>query len=115
MRNSVGLQGPGVEHWIQHGLPELRATGARVLASLWGRTIDDFAVAAKMLEPAVPDLVCVAENVSCPNLEDRARMFAHSPPSTNAAVRAVLDAHLGLPVFAKLSPNTFEIVDVAGA
>ncbi len=115
MLNSVGLQGPGVEHWIDHGLPKLRALGARVFASLWGRTVDDFAVAAKMLQPAVADLIGVELNVSCPNVEDSARMFAHSPASTGAVVRAVLDAQLGLPVFAKLSPNTFEIVDVAGA
>lgn len=115
MLNSVGLQGPGIEHWIEHGLPELRALGARVFASLWGRTVEDFAVAAKMLEPAVADLVGVEVNVSCPNVEDSARMFAHSQSSTAAVVRAVLDAQLGLPVFAKLSPNTFEIVDIAGA
>jgi dihydroorotate dehydrogenase (NAD+) catalytic subunit len=115
MLNSVGLQGPGVEHWIEHGLPELRALGARVFASLWGRTVEDFAVAAKMLQPAVADLVGVEVNVSCPNVEDRARMFAHSTRSTDAVVRAALDAQLGLPVFAKLSPNTFEIVDIAGA
>ncbi len=115
MLNSVGLQGPGIEHWIEHGLPALRALGARVIVSIWGRTVDDFAVAAKMLEPAVADLVGVEVNVSCPNVEDSARMFAHSPASTNAVLRAVQDAQLGLPVFAKLSPNTFEIVDVAGA
>jgi dihydroorotate dehydrogenase (NAD+) catalytic subunit len=115
MLNSVGLQGPGIEHWIEHGLPELRALGARVFASLWGRTVDDFAVAAKMLQPAVADLVGVEVNVSCPNVEDRARMFAHSTTSTAAVMRAVADAQLGLPLFAKLSPNTFEIVDIAGA
>lgn len=115
MLNSVGLQGPGVEHWIEHELPKLRALGARVFASLWGRTVDDFAVAAKLLEPAVTDLVGIELNISCPNVEDRARMFAHSRTSTEAVVGAVLDAQLGLPVFAKLSPNTFEIVDIAGA
>jgi len=56
MLNSVGLQGPGVEYWIEHELPKLRALGTRVFASLWGRTVDDFAVAAKMLEPAVAAL-----------------------------------------------------------
>ena len=115
MLNSVGLQGPGVEHWIEHKLPELRAFGARVLASVWGRTVDDFAVVAKMLAPAVGDLVGVEVNVSCPNVEDRARMFAHSTTSTTAVIKAVIDADLGLPVFAKLSPNTFEIVDIARA
>ncbi len=115
MLNSVGLQGPGVEHWVEHELPGLRALGARVIASVWGRTVDDFETAAKMLEPAAAELVAVEVNVSCPNLEDRSRMFAHSPDSTAAVIRVVLDAGLGLPVFAKLSPNTFEVVDVARA
>jgi dihydroorotate dehydrogenase (NAD+) catalytic subunit len=68
-----------------------------------------------MLEPAALDLVAVEVNVSCPNLEDRSRMFAHSPASTASVIEAVRAAELGLPVFAKLSPNTFEVVDVARA
>jgi dihydroorotate dehydrogenase (NAD+) catalytic subunit len=115
MLNSVGLQGPGVEHWVEHELPELRDLGARIIASIWGRTVDDFAVAAKMLEPALADLVAVEVNVSCPNLEDRSRMFAHSAESTAAVIRAVRAAELERPLLAKLSPNTFEVVDIARA
>ena len=115
MLNSVGLQGPGVEHWIEHELPALKARGARVIASLWGRTVDDFAAVAKLLEPARAELVAVEINASCPNLEDRARIFAHDPESTAAVVSAVVDARLDLPLFAKLSPNTHEIVEIAGA
>ncbi len=115
MLNSVGLQGPGVEHWVAHELDALRARGARVIASLWGRTVDDFAVGARLLAPAVDGLVAVEVNVSCPNLEDQSRMFAHSPDATAAVVRAVMGVELPLPVFVKLSPNTFEIVDVARA
>ena len=115
MLNSVGLEGPGVEHWVAHELPALRARGARVIASVWGRTVDDFALAAKMLHPARADLLAVEVNVSCPNLEDRSRMFAHAPDPTAAAVGAVVDAGIGLPLFVKLSPNTTDLVDVAGA
>ena len=116
MLNSVGLQGPGVEHWIEHELPKLRALGARVVASLWGRTVDDFAVAAKMLEPAVAELVAIELNVSCPNVEDSVadvRALAARAPRPSCARCST--PQLGLPVFAKLSPNTFEIVDIAGA
>jgi hypothetical protein len=42
MINAVGLQGPGVEAWMTHGLPELLATGATVVASIWGRSLDDY-------------------------------------------------------------------------
>jgi len=121
MLNSVGLEGPGVEHWVAHELPALRSYGARVIASLWGRTVDDFARAAQQLVPALGELVAVELNISCPNLEDRARMFAHSADATHAAVHAAVDALNaveavdGVPVFAKLSPNTWEIVDIADA
>jgi dihydroorotate dehydrogenase (NAD+) catalytic subunit len=115
MLNSVGLEGPGVEHWVMRELPLLRARGARVIASLWGRTVDDFAVAAKQLGPALADLVAIEVNVSCPNVEDRARMFAHSNDATRAAISAVVAEVATLPVFAKLSPNTWEIADIAGA
>ncbi|HEX6311610.1 MAG TPA: dihydroorotate dehydrogenase [Acidimicrobiia bacterium] len=115
MLNSVGLEGPGVETWVSEELPALRARGARVIASVWGRTVDDFAVAAKMLHPARSELVAVEVNVSCPNLEDRSRMFAHAPDTTAAAVGAVADAGLGLPLFAKLSPNIADLTDVAAA
>jgi len=115
MLNSVGLEGPGVEHWVEHELPSLRALGARVIASIWGRTVEDFALAAKMLGPARGELVAVEANVSCPNLEDRSRMFAHAPEPTAAVVTAVVDAVPRLPVFAKLSPNVADLTDVAGA
>ena len=52
MVNAVGLQGPGVAAWLAHDLPALRATGARVIASVWGHTVDDFARATEMLAGA---------------------------------------------------------------
>lgn len=115
MLNSVGLEGPGVEHWVGHELPLLLARDARVIASLWGRTVDDFALAAKQLGPALDDLLAVEVNVSCPNVEDRARMFAHSTDATRAAIGAVVTEVGDTPVYAKLSPNTWEIADIAGA
>ena len=48
MINSVGLQGPGVEAWMAHDLPALAATGARIVASIWGRTIAEYEAAARL-------------------------------------------------------------------
>ncbi len=115
MLNAVGLQGPGIEHWIDNDLPALRASGARVIASVWGRTVEEFATAAAMLRRARDDLVALEVNVSCPNLEDRSTMFAHRPGATADAVRATVDAELGLPVFAKLSPNVTDLREIASA
>ncbi len=54
MLNSVGLQGPGVAAWIEHELPALLDRGATVVASIWGRTVDDYARAAQAIASARP-------------------------------------------------------------
>lgn len=112
--NSVGLQNPGVEAWIEHELPALRRTGARVIASIWGFTVEAYQKAAEMLAGvAVDDVVAVEVNVSCPNIEDRRRMFAHSCSATKEVVRATASA--GRPRWAKLSPNVTDLVEIAAA
>ncbi|HVW32861.1 MAG TPA: dihydroorotate dehydrogenase [Acidimicrobiia bacterium] len=115
MLNSVGLQNPGVDAWLEHDLPPLLARGARVIVSLWGRSVDDYAKAAAALGPALARLTAVEVNVSCPNLEDRGHMFAADPEATAAAVGAVLGQVGETPVFAKLSPNVTDLVAVAAA
>ena len=47
MLNAIGLQNPGVEAWRSQKLPALLNSGARVVASIWGRTIDEYAEAAE--------------------------------------------------------------------
>lgn len=113
MLNSVGLQGPGVAGWLRHELPALRRAGATVVASIWGRTVEEFAAAAAALAEAGPEVVAVEVNVSCPNLEDRNRIFAHDPDLTEAVLAAT--AGCGRPRWAKLSPNTDRLVEVAAA
>jgi dihydroorotate dehydrogenase (NAD+) catalytic subunit len=114
MLNAVGLQGPGIAAWLAHDLPALRATGARVIASVWGQTVEEFARAAELLEPARAELVALEVNVSCPNLHARSEMFAHDPVATRAVLAAVVGATT-LPVFAKLSPNVTDLTEIARA
>ena len=120
MLNSVGLQNPGVEAWLEDELPALLATGARVVASIWGFTVEAYEKAATALAAAPPQVVAVEVNLSCPNVhgvahsrEDRRRMFAHSPALTREAVAAT--AGCGRPRWAKLSPNVTDLVEIAGA
>ena len=113
MINSVGLQGPGVSAWLEEDLPALVASGARVVASIWGRTVDEFARAASLLADAPSQVVAVEVNASCPNLEDRRRLFAHSATATAEVVEAAAAANR--PRWAKLSPNTYDLPEVAGA
>lgn len=113
MINSVGLQGPGVSKWLEEELPAVIATGATVVASIWGSTIDDYARAAELLRNAPPQVVAVEVNVSCPNHHDRNRMFAHAPHSTAEAIQAA--SVCGLPMWAKLSPNVSDLASIAKA
>ena len=113
MLNSVGLQGPGVARWLEDDLPPLVASGARVVASIWGFTVEAYAEAAAALAAAPPQVVAVEVNVSCPNVEDRRRMFAHSPTATAEAVSAA--AACGRARWAKLSPNVTDVTAVAEA
>lgn len=116
MINSVGLQGPGLPRWLAEELPVLAAAGARVVVSIWGRSLDDYAAAADLLaaadSPAMEAVVAVEVNVSCPNLEDRGRMFSHSAAMTEAALAATESC--GIPRWAKLSA-TGDLVEIAGA
>jgi dihydroorotate dehydrogenase (NAD+) catalytic subunit len=117
MLNGVGLQGPGIDAWVAEELPALSRCGARVVVSIWGRHVAEYAEVADRLAVAIKagpaGIVAVEVNVSCPNLEDRSRMFAHSAEATAQAVAA--SRSCGLPLWAKLSPNTPELLEIAGA
>lgn len=113
MVNAVGLQGPGVEHWITHEVPALIATGARVVASIWGRSVEEYRQAADLLAAAPAEVIAVEVNLSCPNLEGRRGIFAHDPALSASVIEATEGC--GRPRWAKLSPNTDRIAEVAGA
>ena len=113
MINSVGLQGPGVEAWLAHDLAALAATGARVVASIWGRTIDEYRRAADLMAGAPDSVIALEVNLSCPNTEAGRDLFAHSADDTRAAMAAT--AGCGRPRWAKLSPNVGHLDEIAAA
>ncbi|HVF32802.1 MAG TPA: dihydroorotate dehydrogenase [Acidimicrobiales bacterium] len=115
MLNSVGLQNPGVEAWLEDELPELAATGARVVASIWGFTVEGYEKAAAALADAPREVVAVEVNLSCPNVESRRSMFAHSATATAEVVEATAAVGPGRPRWAKLSPNVTDLTEIAVA
>jgi dihydroorotate dehydrogenase (NAD+) catalytic subunit len=123
MLNSVGLQNPGVAAWIRKHLPPLAATGASIVVSIWGARAGDYRRAAAAITDAVAAggpagaIVAVEANISCPNVEDRSRMFAHSEAAATAAVGAAVEGLSGcdLPLWVKLSPNVTDLPAIAGA
>jgi len=113
MLNSVGLQGPGVEVWLRDELPPLLDTGATVVASIWGRTVEDYAAAAALLADAPAAVVAVEVNLSCPNLHHGRAMFAQLPDTAAEAVAAT--EACGRPRWAKLTPMVADLVPIAAA
>ena len=113
MLNSVGLQGPGVAAWLAHDLPALQRAGARVVASIWGRSVAEYEAAARLLAEAPAEVVAVEVNLSCPNTDAARDLFAHSPRATREAMAAT--AVCGRPRWAKLSPNVTDLVPIAMA
>lgn len=113
MINAVGLQGPGIARWLEEELPRLVAHDVTVIASIWGRSVSDYAKAAEMLRGVPDNVVAVEVNLSCPNLEGRSSIFAHDPVLSTEVIAA--SQTCGRPVWAKLSANTDRIVEIAGA
>ncbi|MFK8024419.1 MAG: dihydroorotate dehydrogenase, partial [Ilumatobacter sp.] len=112
MMNAVGLQGPGIEYWLSNVLPDLVDTGATVVASIWGRSLEDYRVAAEQLASAPAAVVAVEVNLSCPNLAGHG-IFAHDVELSAAVIEATVAC--GRPRWAKLSANTDRTVEVAAA
>ena len=106
-----GSRVPGVAAWLQDDLPPLLRTGARVVASIWGRSVEEYRAAAELLALAPSDVVAVEVNLSCPNLEDRRHMFAAlAAGHAGGAGRPPLGCRR--PRWAKLSPTTTELPEV---
>jgi dihydroorotate dehydrogenase (NAD+) catalytic subunit len=84
-----------------------------VVASIWGRSLEDYARAAEQLAAAPPEVVAVEVNLSCPNLEGRGSIFAHDVSLSAEVIAAT--AACGRPRWAKLSANTDRIIEVADA
>jgi len=112
MLNAIGLQNEGVDDFIENRLPFLKKRGCTVIASIAGRTNDEYAELAKRLDKTGVDAIEV--NISCPNINSRKqhRLFAQDARDTASVVRAVKQ-NTGKPVIAKLTPNVADIGKIA--
>ena len=113
MLNSIGLQGPGIETFLQRDLPWLAERGVRTVVSIAGSSVEEYVKLAQRLRGR-PGLTLIEVNISCPNVEDRGQVFACNPATAADVVSAVKRAS-NVPVFAKLSPDVTSIVDIATA
>src|SRR5579863_6017379 len=113
MLNSIGLQGPGIDAFLQRDLPWLLSRGARAVVSIAGGTVAEYAELAGRLSDA-PGVTAIEVNISCPNVEHRGQVFACDPDAAAAVTEAVRSrARYDIPVFTKLSPDVTDIVAIA--
>ncbi len=114
MINSVGLQNPGIDHVMEHEIPEIKKIFNKpVIANIGGFSLEEYAYCAERVSEA--DNVGIIEvNISCPNVHGGGIGFgtdASLAASVTKAVRAVTKK----PVYMKLTPNVTNIVEIAKA
>lgn len=115
MLNSIGLQGPGIDSFIEHDLVWLAEHRARTVVSIAGGHTDEFVEIARKLN-GNPAVSMLEVNISCPNVESRGQVFAcdvHASARVIGAVRRATDP--AVPVFAKLTPDVTDITLIARA
>jgi dihydroorotate dehydrogenase (NAD+) catalytic subunit len=113
MLNSIGLQGPGIDKFIEDDLTWLINSGAKIIVSIAGESIDEYGALARRLR-GIKGINAIEVNISCPNVENRGQVFACHPASARAAIESVR-INLGgeYPIIAKLSPDVTDITLIA--
>lgn len=110
--NSVGLQNPGVDGFIEHELPWLKEQDVRIIANISGNTPEEYGIMCEKLSKAGVDMIEV--NISCPNVKAGGLQYGVVPEMA-AEVAAQAKGHSSVPVMVKLSPNVTDITAIARA
>jgi dihydroorotate dehydrogenase (NAD+) catalytic subunit len=111
MLNAIGLQNPGIDRWLEEDLPWLQGREVPAIVSIAGKTVAEYRILAERLRGHA-GIIAIEANISCPNVEDRDTVFATSPDTTRAAIQAITRV-AAVPVFAKLTPDVTDIVEIA--
>lgn len=110
--NAVGLQNPGVDHFIEQDLPWLKEQETVVIANIAGNTPEEYAQMAEKLSGSQVDMIEM--NISCPNVKHGGVQFGTSCQSVGAITKEVR-RHCEKPLMVKLSPNVSDIAEIAKA
>lgn len=110
MMNSVGLQNPGIDHFIKYELPEMKKLGTNTIANVGGGCIEDYEMAIEKLRGT--DIDMIELNISCPNVKSGGMAFGikgNVAYDVVSKIKKIADK----PLMVKLSPNAENIVDMA--
>lgn len=111
LMNSIGLENPGVEHFIAHELPAMQKLDTCVIANLGGSTIESYEEGAALLDEAAVDMIEL--NISCPNVKAGGMAYGVKACSAREVVMRVRAACKKKPLMVKLSPGAENIVEMA--
>lgn len=114
MLNGIGLQGPGIDSFLENDLSWLNQKKIATVVSIAGNTVEEFSKLAYKLKNR-PGILAIEVNISCPNVENRNKVFACNPVTAQDAVKAVRKHISSVPLLAKLSPDVTDIVEIAGS
>ncbi len=109
MLNSVGLQNPGVDHFIKYELPNLRTLSTKIIANIAGKTVEEYVTVAEKLGDSVDMLEL---NLSCPNVEQNGTTICNNPALMQNIISSVKKIAKA-PVIAKLAPILYGMADLA--
>lgn len=110
--NSIGLENPGIPHFIEHELPEMQKFDTIILANLSGSSLDTYTEGAKLLDKTVVPMIEL--NISCPNVKAGGMAFGLNP-TTAAEITSAVRSVTKKPLVVKLSPNAPDQLAVANA
>ncbi|MFR0778056.1 MAG: dihydroorotate dehydrogenase [Zhenhengia sp.] len=112
MINSVGLQNPGVDYFIEHELPFAKQFNTKVIANVAGRSIEDYCEVVEKLSET--DVDALEVNISCPNVKKGGIGFGVQCDLAGSVVKEVRRVSKK-PLIIKLSPNVTDITEIAKA
>ncbi|ABR33189.1 dihydroorotate dehydrogenase [Clostridium beijerinckii] len=110
MMNSVGLQNPGIDAFIENELAKMRKYGTNVIANIGGGCLEDYEAAVSKIDSSNVDMIEL--NISCPNVKHGGMAFGIKSKVAYDVVREI-KAMTKKPLMVKLSPNAEDIVDMA--
>jgi len=111
MLNSVGLQNPGIEYFIEHEIPFLRQFDTKIIANINGTNIEEYCEMAEITSKA--DVDSLELNISCPNVKAGGLAFGTDPKMVYKVTQAVRKAAGNKHLIVKLSPNVTDIKEIA--
>ncbi len=112
MLNSVGLQNPGVDYFIENDIPFLRQFDTKIIVNVCGHSIEEYTNVVKRLQGQDVDLLEL--NISCPNVSEGGMAFGTDPIMVEKVVKEVKKV-ADQPLIVKLSPNVTDITEIAKA